>query len=417
MNPKSASAFRILHTADWHLGKSLNEQSREDEQALFLGWLLKQVVEHKVDVVLVAGDVFDTANPPKSAEQLYYNFVADLNLQTSASLVLVAGNHDSASQLEAPKRILKALRTHVVGAMAEHPADRILCLPSDQDPKVAIAMMPFLRERDIRLARLGESNAEVQAQVRDGIVAAYRETADAVKKAGLKCPVIATGHLTVAGAASSDSERDIHIGGLGAVDASVFPPEFAYVALGHLHRPQATDKQGRVRYSGSPIPLSFSEVTDKKEVRILDVDGGAIKDFGLPIPTFRKIIQLKTTSDTLSEDLRRVVDKKPAAGELPAWVEVVVGGLNGAQDIADQARLHAAGLPFEVLKVTLGDLPRRVGPTAEGKDDTQAIETLIDKPTEVFDFLLSQQEAVPEERKAAMRLAFAQIVDKDAQAN
>ena len=146
MIKKPADAFRVLHTADWHLGKMLNEQSREEEQKRFLDWLLKQVVELEVDVVLVAGDIFDTANPPQSAEALYYDFVAELNRKSSASLVLIAGNHDSANQLEAPKRVLKALRTFVHGAVAEDAADRLLLLPSADAPKVAIAMVPFLRE-------------------------------------------------------------------------------------------------------------------------------------------------------------------------------------------------------------------------------------------------------------------------------
>ena len=368
-----------------------------------------------MDVVLVAGDVFDTANPPQSAEKLYFNFVADLNRQTSASLVLVAGNHDSASQLDAPKRLLKALRTHVVGAMAEDPADRILRLPSDQQPKVAIAMVPFLRERDVRLARLGESNAEVQAQVREGIAAAYRDTAAAVRAKPPGCPVIATGHLTVTGASTSDSERDIHIGGLGSIEPGVFPAEFAYVALGHLHRPQSPDGQGRVRYAGSPLPLSFSEVTDKKEVRILDVEGDVIRQFGVPVPTFRKLVRVNTTADTMRSDLTTAVEARPGAGELTAWVEVVVGGLNGAQDVADQARLNATGLPLEVLKVSLGDRPGRAGPGAGNKDDTQTIESMIDRPAEVFEHLLGQREDVSETQKESLRLAFAQLVEKDAQ--
>jgi DNA repair protein SbcD/Mre11 len=264
MSKKPADAFRVLHTADWHLGKMLNEQSREVEQKLFLDWLLKQVVDLEVDVVLVAGDVFDTANPPQSAEALYYDFVADLNRKSSASLVLIAGNHDSANQLEAPKRVLKALRTHVHGAVADDPADRLLLLPSADAPKVAIAMVPFLREKDLRTGKSGNTPAQVRKEIIAGITRVYEETAKAVKAAKISCPIIATGHLTVAGASSSESERDIHIGGLGDVDSTVFPDTFAYVALGHLHRPQAPDKAGRVRYSGSPIALSFSEVDDKK---------------------------------------------------------------------------------------------------------------------------------------------------------
>ena len=232
MSKKPADAFRVLHTADWHLGKMLNEQSREEEQKRFLDWLLKQVVDLEVDVVLVAGDVFDTANPPQSAETLYYDFVAELNRSSSASLVLIGGNHDSANQLEAPKRVLKSLRTYVHGAVADDPSDRLLLLPSSDAPKVAIAMVPFLREKDLRTGYSGNTPAQVRAQIMSGINRVYEETANAAKEAKIACPILATGHLTVAGSSSSDSERDIHVGGLGAVDSTVFPDAFAYVALG-----------------------------------------------------------------------------------------------------------------------------------------------------------------------------------------
>jgi exonuclease SbcD len=409
MSKKPADAFRVLHTADWHLGKMLNEQSREEEQKLFLQWLLQQVGELEVDAVLVAGDVFDTANPPQSAEALYYDFVAALHRETRASLVLIAGNHDSANQLEAPKRVLKALRTHVHGAVSEVPADRLLYLPSVDNPKVAIAMVPFLREKDLRMGKAGDNEAAVRKEIVAGITRVYEETAKVAKSAKISCPVIATGHLTVAGASSSESERDIHIGGLGAVDSTVFPDTFAYVALGHLHRPQAPDKAGRVRYSGSPIALSFSEVDDKKEVRLLDVTGRGIAQSSVPIPVFRKLVQLKTSLATLDKDL--AAQAKVKAGDLPTWVEVVLSGHTGLNDANSQVQTLAHGQPFEVLKVMLADVPRLIGAGVGQEVDTQ-LEGLLDKPTEVFDLLLKQQEDLPEAEKKSLRLAFLKIVNR-----
>jgi len=407
MSKKPADAFRILHTADWHLGKMLNEQSREEEQKRFLDWLLKQVVELEVDVVLVAGDIFDTANPPQSAEALYYDFVAALHGSTSASLVLIGGNHDSANQLEAPKRVLKSLRTHVHGAVADDPADRLLLLPSAVAPKVAIAMVPFLREKDIRMGRSGDTEAAVRKEIIAGIARVYEETANAAKEAKIACPIVATGHLTVAGSSSSDSERDIHVGGLGAVDSTVFPDAFAYVALGHLHRPQSTDKAGRVRYSGSPITLSFSEVHDKKEVRLLDVNGHGVTQSSVPIPVFRQLIQLKTSLATLESDL--AAQAKVHSGELTTWVEVVLSGHTGLNDANSQVRTLAYGQPFEVLKVMLADTPRLNG-AGVGQEVDAHLEGMLDNPHEVFDHLLKQHADIPEEEKASLRLVFRKIV-------
>ncbi len=409
MSKKPADAFRVLHTADWHLGKMLNEQSREEEQKLFLQWLLQQVGELEVDAVLVAGDVYDTANPPQSAEALYYDFVAALHRETRASLVLIAGNHDSANQLEAPKRVLKALRTHVHGAVADESADRLLLLPSADAPKVAIAMVPFLREKDLRMGKSADNEAAVRKEIIAGITRVYEETAKAAKSAKISCPVIATGHLTVAGSSSSESERDIHIGGLGAVDSTVFPEAFAYVALGHLHRPQSTDKTGRVRYSGSPIALSFSEVDDKKEIRLLDVTGKGITQSSVPIPVFRKLVQLKTSLETLDKDL--AAQAKVKAGELPTWVEVVLSGHTGLNDANSQVQALAHGQPFEILKVMLADVPRLIGAGVGQEVDAQ-LEGLLDKPAEVFDLLLKQQEGLPEADKKSLRLAFLKIVNR-----
>ena len=409
MSKKPADAFRILHTADWHLGKMLNEQSREGEQKRFLDWLLNQVVALEVDAVLVAGDVFDSANPPQSAEALYYDFVAELNRKSSASLVLIAGNHDSANQLEAPKRVLKALRTHVHGAIADDPADRLLLLPSAEAPKVAIALVPFLREKDLRVGKSGDKEAEVRKEIVVGISRVYEETAKAAKAAKMACPIVATGHLTVAGASSSESERDIHIGGLGAVDSSVFPEIFAYVALGHLHRPQSTDKAGRVRYSGSPIALSFSEVDDKKEIRLLDVTRKGVVQSAVPIPVFRQLVQLITSLEALDEDLAAQAKVKP--GELPTWVEVVLSGHTGLNDANSQVQALAHGKPFEVLKVMLANVPRLIG-AGVGQGVDAKLEGMLDKPIEVFDLLLKQHLELPEEDKMSLRLAFRKIADR-----
>ena len=409
MSQKPADAFRILHTADWHLGKMLNEQSREDEQKRFLDWLLKQVVELEVDALLVAGDVFDTANPPQSAEAIYYDFVAELNRKSKASLVLIAGNHDSANQLEAPKRVLKALRTYVQGAVAEVPADRLLLLPTAEAPRVALALVPFLREKDLRMGKSGDKEAEVRKEMVAGISRVYEEAAQAAQAAKIKCPMIATGHLTVAGASSSESERDIHIGGLGAVDSTIFPATFAYVALGHLHRPQSTDKAGRVRYSGSPIALSFSEVEDQKEVRILDVTAQGVTQSAVPIPVFRKLIQLKTSLANLERDLD--AQAKAPAAELKTWIEVVLSGHTGLSDANSQVQTLAHGKPFEVLKVMLADVPRLIGVGVGQVHDAQ-LERLLDEPKEVFNHLLKQQTDLSEEDKESLRLVFQKIVSQ-----
>lgn len=412
MPEKPPSSFRVLHTADWHLGKMLNEQSRDEEHERFLDWLLEAVKCHEVDAIILAGDVFDTASPPQSALGRYFDFVSQLYRQGDCSLVVIAGNHDSAAQLEAPKQALNALNVHVVGHLAEEPEERILCLPDAENPKVSIAMMPFLRDRDLRVGKAGESADEIRAQLVDGIRQRYTESAEALKTQGHSCPAIATGHLTVLGAKMSDSERDIHIGGLGSVTPDTFPDSFSYVALGHLHRPQLTDDDGRVRYAGSPITLSFSESEDIKEVQILDVTAEAVTQHALPIPVFRRLVQIRTTNSELESDIEGL-EFDP--GELRTWVEVVVEDANLEDDLNERVHEAAQGRNVEVLKILRGQAAGISGMSAGEATDDEAIETLLDQPLHVFDHLLGQLDEIDENENEQLKAAFAVLIDLDAQ--
>jgi len=181
---KPANAYRVIHTADWHLGKLLNDQSRDGEHERFFSWLLELADETSADAIIVAGDVFDSANPPQSAQSRYYDFVSALHKRSGCALVLIAGNHDSAALLEAPKQVLRALNVHIAGHLGEEPASRLLPLPSAEDPRVVVALLPFLRDRDLRTARAGESAEDIRAQVIDGIKTRYEETAAAAAEGG-----------------------------------------------------------------------------------------------------------------------------------------------------------------------------------------------------------------------------------------
>ena len=405
---KSNDTFRVLHTADWHLGKTLNDQSRDEEHELFLNWLLKIIDEGAVDVMVIAGDVFDSANPPQSAQTQYYNFVSQLYKNTNCSLIVTAGNHDSPLQLEAPRQVLQALNTHVVGFLPEDPAFRLIVLPSLENPRLVIAAIPFLRDRDLRKGYAGQDEKDIQQALITGITKHYEETAEAAAKWSKEgVPILATGHLTVMGTSKSDSEREIHIGGLGAVSTDVFPDIFSYVALGHLHRPQTPSN--RVCYSGSPIALSFSEADDTKEVQILDFADGTLKEhIPIPVPVFRRLAQIRTSWDDLSETISSF---NSDAGELETWVEVVIKDAGLSEDINETVQNLAAGRDFKVLKVLResATLPEsmRIG----DQSDDEAIETLLDDPTKVFEYQLEQETNMNEDEKKELKIAFAQLLD------
>jgi exonuclease SbcD len=400
---KPANAYRVIHTADWHLGKLLNDQSRDGEHERFFSWLLELADKAGADAIIVAGDVFDSANPPQSAQSRYYDFVSALHKRSGCALVLIAGNHDSAALLEAPKQVLRALNVHIAGHLGEEPASRLLPLPSAEAPRVVVALLPFLRDRDLRTARAGETAEDIRSQVIDGIKTRYEETAAAAAQG---IPLLATGHLTVDGTRTSDSERDIHIGGLGAVAPGIFPAAFGYVALGHLHRPQEARGHAHIRYAGSPIALSFSESEDTKEIRLLDIADGEITQYAVPVPVFRRLAQLRTTRADLARDVSAFA---PSGGEFPTWVEVIVEDARPGDDLVELVRTAAQGKDFEVLKVVRGRTVAPAGLTAGEATDDEALDGLLENPSRVFEHLLEEQEGLAVEDAEKLKIAFEEL--------
>ena len=366
--------MRILHTADWHLGARLVERDRLPEHAAFLDWLIDTLRTEKIDALLVSGDIFDAANPPQDAVALYFDFLKRLADLKTVKAVITGGNHDSASHLNAPRELLRRFEVHVFG----HAGDNVVDLGG-----AVVAAMPFLRERDLREAAAGETMTAVHEQVRAAIRAHYTAQLAACRAIANGRPVIAMGHLTVLGATTSDSERDIHIGNLGAVGADLFDG-FDYTALGHLHRPQRVAGIDTIRYSGSPIALSFSEAADAKSVVVIDTQEMKIEL--LPIPTTQALVRITANRATLATDL--------AAIPADAWAEVTVKLDAPEPDLDRQVRDAAQGR-FEVLKV-LADLP--LTETRAWQSTGPTLSEL--QPRDVFRELLKEKQIEGEELSA-----------------
>ena len=296
--------MKILHTADWHIGQRLHERQRTDEHEKFLCWLLNTIQEHQVELLLVSGDIFDTALPSSESTNLYYQFLYRLYNETNAYAVITAGNHDSPRHLEAPREFLKMGRIYVVG-LADEPNSCVVTLPPD-NPRVAVAAVPFLSESDLRHLSY-ETEADRNERYREWFKAFY---ADCVAAMPAELPKILMGHLFVQGGKIGDSERNVQIGGATATHASDFPENVSYVALGHLHRPQTIDGTDYpIRYSGSPIPLRFNETRYRKKVYLLELsdDGTRIQDEDIGIPIFKELCTVEgdeasVISDTMNAD-------------------------------------------------------------------------------------------------------------------
>jgi len=408
--PKPAGVFRVIHTADWHLGKPLIDLDRTEEFRRFLAFLLDTLVATEADALLIAGDVFDCATPPQAAVRLYFDFLAALYTRTHCVAVVTAGNHDSPSHLAAPRDLLNVLRTHVVAALDEDRSAMLIPLPSPENAALVIAAVPFLRERDLRTGRMGQSAAEIERDLREGLRCRYEEIAEAARawrERGV--PILATGHLTALGATTSESEREIHVGGLGKIGADAFPEAFAYVALGHLHRPQAVGGCAHIRYSGSPITLSFSEVSDVKELRVLDFAGGSlIANASIPVPQTRRLIALRVPQAEMEARLREFV---PPPSDLTPWVEVVVEEASNTADLYKTVQEIVEGRPFHVVKVTAEGVGARAS-LALDDDSEEEAENLLSDPKAVFGRRLDLEPDLDESSRAALKTAFAELYER-----
>lgn len=277
----------ILHTSDWHLGRRLYGRLRYEEFDAFLDWLKETISDQKVDVLIVAGDIFDTMTPSNKAQALYYEFLGKVSKLCCQHIVIVAGNHDSPTFLDAPSNVLKFLNVHVIGTACDNLNDEVLILEDNcSEPLCVIAAVPYLRDRDVRGSRAGESVDSKDANVIAGIRAHYDEVASIAKACQTQLikthqrhiPIIATGHLFAAGSKTTEDDgvRDLYVGNLGKISAEMFDDCFDYVALGHLHVPQRVGGCEHIRYSGSPIAMGFGEARQQKQVLLvqfgIDVD-------------------------------------------------------------------------------------------------------------------------------------------------
>lgn len=353
--------MRILHTADWHLGKKFDTLDRSQEFDLFLEWLITAIQLHQVDTLLLAGDVFDTGSPSNQAQKQYFDFIKRLTKTCCQQMVVIGGNHDAVSTLHAPKSLLEICNVQVVGGVPEHQQEQLIPLLDEAGKIVAvIAAVPFLRDKDIRLSVAGENNAERMQRISEGIANHYQSLVPLLEAhIANGIPIIATGHLFAAGGLVSDSEKEIHVGSLGQFNAHLFPKEYQYIALGHLHKPQTVAGLTHIRYSGSPIPLSFSEAGDQKVAVLIDIfNQQPLQITEIPIPVFRPLFRVKGTLEEVIQQLKKVTP--PDSAPLPPWVEVQVLTDQYLPHLEEQLQIviqHIEGIHLLVKQIKPTSLP------------------------------------------------------------
>ncbi|MDR2914264.1 MAG: exonuclease SbcCD subunit D C-terminal domain-containing protein, partial [Tannerella sp.] len=256
--------MKLIHTADWHLGQTFFDYDRKAEHIKFLDWLKIQIQESKVDVLLIAGDVFDSPNPSAEAQRMYYHFLRDVTMENpDLQIIITAGNHDSAARLEAPNPLLETMNITVRGIVKYTENGDIdfdyLIVPLNKGGYCLA--VPYLRQGDY----------PESATYAGGVQAMYNALFERIEDKNQ--PVVAMGHLQATGSEISENDRAERtiIGGLECISPEAFDGSIAYTALGHLHRAQRVSGRENVRYAGAPLPMSFAERNNKQGVNLVTI--------------------------------------------------------------------------------------------------------------------------------------------------
>jgi exonuclease SbcD len=398
--------MKILHTSDWHIGRTLYGRKRYEEFEAFLTWLAETIQQNEIDALLVAGDVFDTSAPSNRAQELYYRFLCRVAASCCRHVVVVAGNHDSPSFLNAPKELLKALDVHVVGSITEFPEDEVLVLRNDQDtPELIVCAVPYLRDRDIRVAEAGESVEDKERKLIDGIRTHYATVAALAEQKreelGANIPIVGTGHLFTAGGQTVDGDgvRELYVGSLAHVTAGIFPACFNFLALGHLHIPQEVNGSETIRYSGSPLPMGFGEAKQQKSVCQVEFHSTAASVQLIDVPIFQKLERVKGDWEGISN---RIIEL--SATESQGWLEVIYDGTEVIGDLRERLEAAISGTQMEILRIKNNRIIERV------LGQSHEEETLDDlNVNDVFERCLAVHD-VPEEQRPELLRAYQETV-------
>ena len=348
--------LRILHTADWHLGQTLLGQPRQEEQQRALDWLLETIEDHKVEALIVAGDIFDVASPAEDARKMYNDYLAKLAKSCVKWVVIIAGNHDSPRMISNVKALAGAFNIHIVSipAPAEKCADDLIELrdPDSDELRGVVAAVPFLQDRYVRSSSRNQTLEDKELALTAGIHAHFDRLAEACDMYPKDVPVLATGHLYASGAKAREGQDNIYVGNIKNLNATQLPSRFDYVALGHIHRPQKLPGAEHVTYSGSLVALDFQESSDEKGVWLLDLEADKAPDpMWIPSTVVRRLKQLSGTSEQIIEKLK-AFGVRHTEDEFSPWAEAVL-----VDDFADEKRRNelrqaAVDAGVKLLKIT-----------------------------------------------------------------
>ena len=334
--------MKFIHTADWHLGNTMHDIERSKETGAFLEWLRNEIEKNGAEALVIAGDVFDVVNPSNVAKTQYYRFLASLLTTKCSNVVVIGGNHDSGTLLDAPAEILGALNIKVVGSINNRNVeDLVVELKNHHGDVIGICCaVPYMRNLELEQFFKSSARSEIKnASDEDLLKRLYADTYRlALELRGNRnIPIVATGHLYAANlsgrngeevAAASDQfvddgVREV-IGTLGNVSVDVFPAELDYVALGHIHYTSMVAKNPKVRYSGSPFVMGFDEANSKRCVLAVDVEADVAPVVEkIEVPRTMRFEQFKGDLATLKRSLQNL-EKELVANPMETYVDLLL---------------------------------------------------------------------------------------------
>jgi len=349
--------MKILHTSDWHLGRTLYGRKRYEEFEAFLNWLADTIQQEQIDALLVAGDIFDSSTPSNRAQELYYRFLCRVAASSCRHIVVIAGNHDSPSFLNAPKALLHALNIYVVGAMSDRLEDEVIVLNDEQSHAQAIiCAVPYLRDRDIRTVEAGETLDDKNTKLVEGLKNHYADVCAIAeqKQAGFhdagqsEVPIVGMGHLFAAGCKTVDGDgvRELYVGSLAYISADLFPASIDYLALGHLHVSQSVGAQEHIRYCGSPIPMGYGESGQDKKVVIVRFNENRLSIQELSVPCFQALERIVGSLDEIHAKIASLKQSGSCA-----WLEIEYSGNDITGNLRAMLDEALADSDMEILRI------------------------------------------------------------------
>lgn len=388
--------MKILHTSDWHLGVSQEQSPREEEHKLFLDWLIEQLIERDVDVLLHGGDTFHYMQPSAKCLKLYYEFLARCAVETNLrQIVITGGNHDSPSRLDAPRSILQSLQVHVVGGMLadESTWHRCLCPIKDKDGQVeaVIVAVPYIHESRLGIITTGQRPTQIRDDMITAFSGLYSKLADLAQATYPGVPIVTTGHLTCypegRGVVEGDFYTPIHlVEALGSLPPTIFDLRYSYVGLGHIHK--MFDIPGpNAWYPGSPVPTDIIEARTERYVLMVEVDPEKPDRHStvekVVVPDYRAIFELIGPPDEIIPKIKALTWDQALPPYLYVDFDVPAPMPDGLIQVEEALKSFDRAVRPKVVRYRENLLPDENNPVLP--EDFRHVPLADMSPTEVFE--------------------------------